>query len=316
MADRDPLAGRLIAVTGGNGFLGKYVVQDLLRRGARVRLAARNPEQANELKPLANLGQLQFARFDIANERSRAAVVAGVDGVVNLVGSFDGDLMTSMGTAPGHLAEAARDARATRFVHVSAIGADPTSEARYAQAKALGEERVRDAFPQATVVRPSILFGEDDNFLNMFAGLIRLFPILPVFGPDAGLQLTYVDDAARGIIAALADPRAHGGKIYELGGPEVLDMMEINRRIAAAQNRKRTFIPVPDAASGAFASLPGTPMSSDQWTLLKQGNRVSGGHPGFRELGITPRPLGLFLDDWMTRYRKQGRFSNKRQGLT
>jgi NADH dehydrogenase len=175
----------------------------------------------------------------------------------------------------------------------------------------LGEEQVLAAFPSATVVRPTILFGEDDAFVNMFAGLIAAMPALPVFGGAARLQPLFVDDAAEAIANALADPAKHGGKRYELAGPEVLTMEELHRRIARAQGRERALIAVPDALAALFAALPGTPMNSDQWALLKRGSTASGALPGCGQLGVQPRPLGLFLDRWMTRYRKHGRFGEK-----
>lgn len=311
MAYTEPLKDKLVTIFGGSGFLGNYVAQSLLSRGARVRIASRNPEKGWSLKPLANLGQLQFVRCDITNERSVAAAVQGAHGVVNLVGSFDGNLMKLMGECAGTMARLAREAGAESFVQVSAVAADPESPAEYSRAKALGEELAKEEFVKPTIIRPSIVFGKDDNFLNMFAQLIQLFPVLPVFGPDAELQLVYVDDVAEAIALSVEQPARHAGKTYELGGPEVLTMMEINRRIAAAQNRKRHFIAMPDAASGAFAALPGTPMSSDQWTLLKRGNTLSGDMPGFKAFGIEPKPLGLFLDKWMVRYRKHGRFTGR-----
>jgi uncharacterized protein YbjT (DUF2867 family) len=308
MAHTNPLANRLVTLFGGSGFLGNYVAQALLERGARLRIASRNPERSFKLKPLANLGQLQFQRCDITSEQSLAAAIEGSDAVVNLVGAFAGDLVRLMGEAPGTMARLAAGGGAKAFVHVSAIGSDAASTVPYARAKAIGEQKVLAAFPQATVVKPSIIFGEDDNFLNMFAGLIQLMPVLPVFGPEARLQLTFAGDVAEAIATALEDPAHHGGKIFELGGPEALTMMEINRRIATAQGRKRHFIAVPDGASAVFAALPGSPMSRDQWALLKPSNAVSGEHPGYKQLGIEPRPLGLFLDRWMVRYRKHGRF--------
>ena len=309
MAKSDPLNGKLVVITGGSGFLGNYVAQALLERGARLRIASRHPEQAFSLKPLANLGQIQFARCDILNERSVGAVVNGADAVVNMAGSFDGDLIELMGRSAGRLASAAKAAGATSFVQVSAIGADAESTAEYSQAKALGEQLVLEAFPSATILRPSIIFGKDDNFLNMFAGLIQFMPVLPVFAPEAKLQLVYVDDVAEAVAETLANPGKHGGKTYELGGPEQLSMMEINQRISAAQGRERTFVPMPDMVSGIFAALPLTPMGSDQWTLLKQGNVVADKASGFKQLGIEPKPLGLFLDRWMVKYRKHGRFA-------
>ena len=313
MAKSGALNGKLVVLMGGSGFIGNYVAQALLTRGARVRIASRNPEKAFKLKPLANLGQMQFARCDASDRHSVERCMAGADAVVNLVGAFDGDLYRLMGEAPGWMAEAAAQEGARALVHVSAIAAEPDedTEIAYAGAKKLGEERVLSAFPTATILRPSILFGKDDNFINMFAGLISALPVLPVFAPDSKLQVVYVDDVAEAAVRALEDPGTHGGKTYELGGPEQLSMMEINQAIATAQNRNRSFLPMPDALSATFAALPGTPMGSDQWQLLKQGNVVSGDFPGFAKLGIEPKPLGLFLDKWMVRYRKHGRFNER-----
>ena len=310
MAKSGALNGKLVVLMGGSGFIGNYVAQALLERGARVRIASRHPEKAFKLKPLANLGQMQFARCDAGDRQSVERCIAGADAVVNLVGAFSGNLRKLMGEAPGWMAEAAAKEGAEAFVHVSAIAAEPEGETEieYAAAKKMGEDRVLAAFPKATVLRPSILFGKDDNFINMFAGLISTLPVLPVFGPESELQLVYVDDVAEAAVRALEDPGKHGGKIYELGGPETLSMMEINEAIAAAQRRNRTFLPMPDGLSATFAALPGTPMGSDQWKLLKQGNVVSGEYPGFDKLGIEPRPLELFLDRWKVRYRKHGRF--------
>ena len=313
MAKSGALNGKLVVLMGGSGFIGNYVAQALLERGARVRIASRHPEKAFKLKPLANLGQMQFARCDAGDRQSVERCIAGADAVVNLVGAFSGNLRKLMGEAPGWMAEAAARQGASAFVHVSAIAAEPEGETEieYAAAKKMGEDRVLAAFPKATVLRPSILFGKDDNFINMFAGLISTLPVLPVFAPDSKLQVVYVDDVAEAAVRALEDPGTHGGKTYELGGPEQLSMMEINQAIATAQNRNRSFLPMPDALSATFAALPGTPMGSDQWQLLKQGNVVSGDFPGFAKLGIEPKPLGLFLDKWMVRYRKHGRFNER-----
>ncbi len=313
MAKNSSLNGKLVVLMGGSGFIGNYVAQALLDRGARLRIASRNPEKAFKLKPLANLGQMQFARCDATDRRSVERCIEGADAVVNLVGSFEGNLRTLMGEAPGWMAEAAQKTGAKSFVHVSAIAAEPDEDTSndYAAAKCLGEKRVLEAFPKATILRPSILFGKDDNFLNMFAKLISALPVLPVFGPESKLQVVYVDDVAEAVARTLEDPDKYGGKTFELGGPEQLTMLEINQRIADAQRRKRTFLPVPNPISATFAALPGTPMSSDQWDLLAQGNVVSGDLPGFEKLGIDPKPLGLFLDKWMTSFRKHGRFAER-----
>lgn len=314
MAKTHPLQGKLVALIGGSGFVGEHVAQALLARGVRLRVASRHPRRAFNLRPLAQLGQIQFVRCDVRHAESVRAAVAGADAVVNLVGTFSGDLMGVMAGGAATVARAAAEAGAAAMVHVSAIGADAASPAGYARAKAAAEDAVRSAFPAATILRPSVLFGEDDSFVNMFARLVSAFRVLPVFAPDAALQPLYVDDAAEAIVAALADPRNHGGKTYEIAGPETVTMLALNRRIAEAQRRKRSFIAVPDALSGVFAMLPGTPMNTDQWLLLKQGNAPSGALPGLRQLGITPRPLELFLDRWMTRYRRFGRFNEAAAG--
>lgn len=307
----DPLNGKLVVMLGGSGFVGRHLAQELLARGARLRVASRHPERAYALKPLGDLGQVQFARVDVTRAGQLAAVMAGADAVVNLVGAFAGDLDALQGRGAGAIAAVAAAAGAGAFVHVSAIGADGGAAMAYARTKAAGEGAVLAAFPDATVVRPSVLFGPDDNFLMMFGRLIGTFPVLPVFGPSAPLQPLFVDDAAEAIANALADPVAHGGKTYEIAGPEVVTMMDLHRRIAAAEGRRPGLIALPDAVSGVIAALPGTPISSDQWALLKAGNVASGTRPGLAELGVSARPLGLFLDRWLTQFRRHGRFGNK-----
>ena len=311
MAQTGSLQDRVITLFGGSGFIGAHVAQALLARGARLRVASRNPERALRLRPLANLGQIQFLRCDIRNEAAVAGALYGADAVVNLVGAFDGDLRALMGDSAGCIARLAAAGGARALVQISAIGADGESESGYARAKALGEQKVRDAFPSATVLRPSVVFGEDDNFINMFAGLIRMAPVLPVFGPDARLQPLLVDDLAEAVARSLENPAQFGGKTFELGGPEAITMLELNQRIARGQQRERLFVPMPDAASALFAALPGTPMGRDQWIMLKDGSVPSGTLPGFAAFGIEPRPLGLYLDRWMERYRKYGRFTNR-----
>jgi uncharacterized protein YbjT (DUF2867 family) len=311
MAHLTPLQDKLVVLIGGGGFLGGHVAQELLRRGARVRIADRHPEKAFRLRPLANLGQIQFARCDARKPESIAAVMHGADAAAYLVGTFGADQQALQADGAGHAAQAAAAEGAAAFVYISALAADPSADSGYAATKADGEAQVRAAFPQATILRPSILFGEDDKFVNLFAGLVSMLPVLPVFGNEAKIQPAFVDDAAEAVAAAVADPGTHGGKTYEVVGPEVLTMGELHGRIAAAQGRERTFVAVPDALTAVFAAFPGTPMNSDQWSLLKRGSVASGALPGLAKLGIQPKPLGLFLDRWMTRFRKHGRFGAK-----
>jgi uncharacterized protein YbjT (DUF2867 family) len=302
------LSGKVVTVLGGTGFFGRHLAQELLSRGARLRLASRHPGKAWRVRPLGNLGQMQFAHVDVTRPESLAAVLAGSDAVVNLVGSFSGNLDALQGRGAGRIAAAAREAGVGTFVHVSAIGADAGSPIAYARSKGEGEEAVLSAFPEATIVRPSVLFGDDDSFVMMFGRLIAMAPVLPVFGPQAKIQPLFVDDAAEAVANALGLPAARGRR-YEIAGPEVITMLELNQRIAAAQCRKRTFIELPDAVSGAIAAVPFGPISSDQWALLKAGNMADPASPGAQDLGVAPRPLSLFLERWMVRFRKNGRFN-------
>lgn len=309
------LDGRIVVMVGGSGFVGRHVAQELLSRGARLRVCSRHPEQAFSVRPLGKLGQVQFGRVDVTRPETLAPAFAGAYAVVNLVGAFAGDLDALQGRGAGRIAGLAADAGVAAFVQVSAIGADSESAVAYVRTKAEGEAAVLAAFPRATILRPSVLFGEDDRFVNMFAGLIAAFPVMPVFGSAAKFQPLFVDDAAEAIGNVLADPAHHAGRTYEIAGPEVITMGALNRRIAAAQGRSPVFAELPDAVSGAIAAatgwLPGAPLSRDQWALLKAGNVASGTLPGMAELGVTPRPLDLFLDRWMVRYRKHGRFADR-----
>jgi NADH dehydrogenase len=307
----DPLYGKIVTLLGGSGFVGKHVAQELLARGARLRIASRSPKKSYALKLLGNLGQVQFAGVDVTKPESLAAVLAGSDAVVNLVGAFTGNLDAVQGEGAGRIAAAAKAAGAAAFVHISAIGADASSSVAYARTKAEGEKAVLAAFPAATILRPSVMFGPDDNFVMMFGNLVSRLPVLPVFAPQAQLQPVFVDDVALAVAETLGAPQVHGGKTFEIAGPEVISMIDLNKRIAQAACRNRSFAELPDGVSGLIAALPGTPISGDQLKLLKAGNVASGTLPGFAQLGITPRPLELFLDRWMMPFRNHGRFGVK-----
>ena len=309
MPTNSPLADKLVVLIGGSGFVGSHLAQDLLQRGARVRIASRNPEQAFRLKPLANLGQLQFARCNAADPRSVRACMQGADAAAYLIGTFEGNQEQLQAKSAAVAAEAAVENGASSFVYISAIGADPEAETGYYRTKGMGERMVQDAFPKATVIRPSVIFGEDAGLVPMFADMVQMMPAMPVFGAESKFQLVWVDDVAAAAAAALEKPGEFGGKTYEAAGPEKLSMMQIHEMIAEGQERKRAFFAMPRPVAKLFASLPLTPINSDQLAMLEMGSTATKGVPGIEKLGVDPKPLSLFLDRWMVRYRKHGRFA-------
>jgi NADH dehydrogenase len=302
---------RLVVMFGGSGFLGRYVAQRLLAAGARVRFAERDPRRAFFLKPLGGLGQTQFVAADVTHEESVARAVTGADAVINLAGTFrEMDDVHVAGAA--NVAKAAAAAGAGAFVHVSAIGADAESDSDYGRTKGEGEAAVRAALPGATILRPSVMFGREDKFVNRFAGLMRALPVLPVIRGGAKIQPVYVGDVAAAAAAALLDPQAHGAKTYELGGPQVFSLAELNRAIAAETGRTPLLVDVPDAVAGPIARitgwLPGAPITWDQWLMLKRDNVVSTGAVGLSAFGIAPTSLASVAPAWLVQYRRHGRF--------
>ena len=308
------LFGKLVALYGGGGFIGRSVAEALLRAGARVRIIQRHPERAFEVRALANLGQLQFVAADVERDVIAARAAQDVDAVVNLIGHFGGDLeRNTVGTARA-IAEAAA-ARGIPMVHVSATAADETGEAAYARAKGRAERAVKEAHPAATILRPSTVFGRDDQFINRFAGLIARLKLLPIIRSDVRFQPVFVGDVAAAVAVALGDPGQHGGKTYTLGGPQTLSMRKLHEWLAGQIGRKAHFVDVPDAAAAAgvkaFGWLPGAPITQDQFTLLQRDSVVPEGAAGFAELGIAPVALESVAAGWLERYRPTGRFARK-----
>ena len=306
---------RLVTLFGGGGFAGRYVAQAIYRTGARVRIAQRNPRSAYFLKPLGGLGQTQFFEADIRDREQVAAAVAGSDAVVNLVGVLKGNFHAIHVEGARNVAEAAAAAGAASLVHISAIGADRDSPSAYGRSKAGGERAVRGAFPSATIMRPSIVFGREDNFINRFAGMARMMPMLPVLRGSVKLQPVYAADVGRAVVTASLDPDTHGGKIYELGGPQVLTMRQLNQWICETTGRDRRLIDIPDPAAELIVRLtgwlPGAPITWDQWLMLQRDNIVSEDAEGLRAFGISPTPLAAVSDGWLTAYRRHGRFAAK-----
>ncbi len=306
------LENKLVTIIGGSGFIGSHIAQDLLERGARLRIASRNPEKAFNLKPLANLGHLQFARCDVRKPQSIAACVAGADAVVYLVGTFGADQQALQADGAALAARYAAEGGAKAFVYMSSIGADANKQGGYYRTKGLGEEQVLEAFPGATIFRPSAVAGEEEGLVPMFAQMVAMLPVIPVFGADSRLQPVIVSDLAEAVGNALADPGVHGGKTYEATGPDAMTMRAIYEAMARAQRRKRVFLPMPDGIAAIVAAMPLSPLSSDQLAMLKEGSTATPGALQLDRLGVTARPLSLFLDRWMVQYRKQGRFTGER----
>jgi NADH dehydrogenase len=309
---------RLVCVIGGSGFLGRYVVQALLQEGVRIRVVARDGRDGWFLKTQGGLGQIQFASGDVRKIDSLTRAVAGADAVVNLVGILKGDFQAFHVDGARNVARAAAGAGVQALVHVSAIGADPESPSAYGRSKGEGEAAVRAEFPSATILRPSIVFGREDQFVNRFADLIRMLPVVPVIRGTVKFQPVYVGDVAKAVVAAVAGALSpahlYAGKAYDLGGPEVLSMANLNRWIAVAIGRNVPLFELPDALSHlmvkTIGSLPGAPMTKDQWLMLQSDNVVAGAN-GLQEMGIAPTPLEAVADGWLVQYRRHGRFAGK-----
>lgn len=303
---------KLITIFGGGGFLGRHITQHLTAAGARVRIAQRNIRIAQDVKPLGNLGQTQLIAADIRKPETVARAVHGADAVVNLVGILKGDFDAFHHQGAANVAQAAAAAGVQALVHVSAIGADAGSKSAYGRSKAEGEAAVRSAFPHATILRPSIVFGREDQFVNRFAGLISSLPVVPIIGGKARFQPVYVDDVAEAVKLSLSDHARFGGRTFELGGPETISMAELNKRIAKEIGQDPSFVDMPDSLSGLMAGLtgwlPGAPITRDQWAMLQSDNVVAQGAEGLEAFGITPTPMAAVIGDYLVRFRKHGRF--------
>jgi len=303
---------RLVTVFGGAGFIGRHLVQRLAADGWIVRVGCRDVEAAQFLVPLGDPGQIVPLAADITQPESVAALIDGADAVVNLVGilyergrrTFQSIHVDGAAT----VAQAAARTGAKRFVQMSAIGSDPASEAVYGRTKAAGEHAVRDAFPDATVLRPSVVFGPEDDFFNRFAVLARFLPVLPVF--NTSFQPVYVGDVAEAARNALEDP-AMAGKTYELGGPRVISFREVMELLLAETARKRLLVPIPLAVASLEATflewLPEPPLTRDQVKLLANDNVVSEGALTFSDLGIEPTAVEAIIPTYLHRYRPQVR---------
>jgi NADH dehydrogenase len=304
----------VVTVFGGSGFVGRAVVQELARGGARVRVACRRPDEALRCKPAGDVGQIVPIPANVRDDASVAAAVRGADAVINLVGVlYESGRQTFHAVhaeAPGRIAAAAAAAGAKRLVHVSAIGADAAAGSAYARSKGAGERAVRAAFPAATIVRPSIVFGPEDGFFNLFAGLARFTPVLPLIGGGhTRFQPVYVGDVAEAVRAALVSADA-AGRTYELGGPRVYSFRALLELMLSVIERRRLLVPVPFCLATAEAffleKIPMPLLTRDQVNQLKTDNVVTPGAAGLADLGIRATALEVVLPTYLTRYRRGG----------
>jgi uncharacterized protein YbjT (DUF2867 family) len=312
------MSSRLITIFGGSGFIGRHLVGRLAAKGYRIRLAVRDTEKAAQLMTQGNVGQIVGMQTNIRNKASVERAVAGADIVINLVGllyqsgaqNFNAvhlDGATSVATA-------AKAAGAKQLIHMSALGASLDSPSVYARTKAGAEQAVQREYEGATILRPSVVFGSDDDFTNKFGQLTSLLPVLPLLdGGAANMQPLWIEDLAEAIVRIVETPDAQG-RLYEFGGPDVMSLKEIIDAILAVTGRTCFIAPVPEGlmAFKAFflQMMPGKPfLTVDQVRLLKADNVVSGNYPGFAELGIEPVSLTSVLPEYMTRYQKGGGYS-------
>ncbi|WP_306251788.1 complex I NDUFA9 subunit family protein [Parvularcula sp. IMCC14364] len=320
------MTGKLAVVFGGSGFVGRNVVRELASRGWRVRAAVRRPHLAQFLRPMGAVGQVQLFQANVRHAGSVAEALQGADAVINLVGILaeEGDQSFSAVQADGAraIASLAASEGVAQAVHVSAIGALADSESVYARTKAEGEAATRAHMPQATILRPSIVFGPRDDFFNRFADMARLSPALPLIGGGkTRFQPVYVDDVADSVCAAFENPSA-SGKTYELGGPGVYSFRELMEYMLKVIGRRRLLVPLPFPVAAAMGTigqnlgkLPfvSAPLTADQVELLKSDNIV--GISGedtigtIEDLGITPQTLESILPGYLVRFRKYGQFS-------
>jgi NADH dehydrogenase len=310
-----------IAVMGGSGFIGRYIVKRLAERGEVLAVGGRHAADAKFLKLKGDVGQVGLINIGIdAPEDVLRAFVAEKDALINCVGilyergSQKFDVVHH--SAPAKLARLAREAGVERLVHISAIGADPRSTSAYARTKAAGEQAVRDAFPTATILRPSIVFGPEDDFFNRFASLAVMSPFVPLIGGgETRFQPVYVGDVASAAVHVLDDPTT-AGRTYELGGPKVYTFRQLMELLLAEIKRHRRFIDLPFGLAtlqARFMSLlPKPPLTPDQVEMLKRDNVVAAGALDLKTLGITATSVEVVIPTYLDRFRKGGWYDRRR----
>ena len=307
---------RLVTIFGGSGFLGRHIVRALANDGWRIRAAVRKPNLAHFLLPMGRVGQIQLLKANVHDERAVDAALKGAHAAINLIGilsqSGAQNFRALHAEAAERIAQRAEAHGVGRLLHVSALGASLDSPSLYARTKARGEEHVRRAFPSATIFRPSVVFGPEDDFFNRFAWLARLSPALPLIGGGGmAFQPVYVGDIAEAARRALNDA-ATAGKTYELGGPAAMTFKAVMQLVLKETRRKRLLVPVPFAIARIKAAvlglLPKPLLTLDQLRLLEQNNVVSDGALTLKDFGILPTAAEAIVPTYLWRFRKHGEF--------
>lgn len=312
---------QLVTIFGGSGFVGRYIARRLAKDGWRVRIAVRNPEQAGFVRPYGAVGQVEPVFCNIRDDNSVAAVTRGADAVINCVGVLDetGKNTFEAVQADGatRIARIAAGLGVSRMVHISAIGADVGSASAYARTKAAGEAGVLRHMPNAVILRPSIIFGPEDQFFNRFAGMSRLGPVLPVVGADTRFQPVFVDDVAAAAVNAL-DHGATG--VFELGGPDVNTFRELMQQMLQIVRRRRLIVNIPFWIARIMASvlrvvqvlslgIVKAPITRDQVANLANDNVVAADARSLADLGVTPTAMEAILPDYLWRFRPSGQYA-------
>ncbi len=312
----------LVTIYGGSGFVGRYIARRMAKAGWRVRVAVRRPNEAMFVKPYGVVGQVEPVACNIRDDASVAAAMDGASAVVNCVGVLDetgpNTFEALQAEGAGRVARLAAEAGIKRMVQISAIGADENSASAYARTKAKGEANVVSHMPGAVILRPSIVFGPEDEFFNRFAAMSRLGPVLPIVGPDTKFQPVYVDDVAAAAQKAVLGQAAPG--IYELGGPDVATFRELMHQMLDVIRKRRLVatIPTPFARLMAVGFAVGNKLTlgllpraltQDQITNLGVDNVVAEGAKGFADLGITPVDMEAVLPDYLWMYRSSGQYA-------
>ncbi|NGQ91288.1 complex I NDUFA9 subunit family protein [Rhodobacter sp. HX-7-19] len=314
---------KLVTIYGGSGFVGRYIARRMAKEGWRVRVAVRRPNEALFVKPYGVVGQVEPVACNIRDDASVRAAMRGADAVVNCIGILNRSGKNSFeavqAEGAGRIARIASEEGVARLVHLSAIGADADSPSVYQQTKAAGEKAVLAAFPGAVILRPSIIFGNEDGFFNRFAAMTRFGPVLPVVGAGTRFQPVYVDDVAQAAVKGIKAEAAPG--IYELGGPDVATFRDLMRQMLQVIRRRRLIVNVPFFAAsimgGAFDLLQAVTLglfhngliTRDQVRNLRADNVVSPGAKGLADLGITPTAMGPVLPEYLWRYRPSGQYA-------